>query len=170
MGFFSINNSRTDIAKGNRLLSGYFVWVLFRVIYILAFVSFFYVLLRVLTYGVNSGFFMGFFEMFFSFFRFFWFIFKRVLLNFIEVTHNPVAVPKVVQDRDAVDAGIRNTLPFFDLLESKYEPYARIFDEEPYDFESNYWIDPSVFDLWSYNLVKVPSGHHLNEDCEIEPD
>ena len=50
-----------------------------------------------------------------------------------------------------------------EILTGDYEDQARIFDVVEYDFEDDFWVDESLFDIWSYKLINVPENYFFNK-------
>lgn len=129
----------------------YFGWWVFKFIYFLSFLGITYALLRSMTYSLNSEFFYGFFEMVALGLKFFVRSFREVLISINSTVEDNIQL--VVTMRDIDKRAIESIPDYQELPKSSDTEYARIFDPSPDDFEDNYWIDPSVFDIWSYNLV-----------------
>ena len=140
----------------------YFNWWIFKFVYFVSFLVITYVLLRFMTYSFHSEFFYGFFEMLTLGLKLFFRNLREILVGVNSVVEDNVRL--VVTMRDVDREALKSIPDYQDLPKSSDTEYARIFDPSPDDFEDNYWIDPSVFDIWSYNLVSVPGTLKKNEE------
>ena len=140
----------------------YFRWWLFKIAYFLSLFVIGYVFLRLTTYSLHSEIFRGFFEMLAVGLKFFIRGFYEFFISFNAIIEDNIQT--VVTMRDIDKKSLRSIPDYQELPDSGETEYARMFEPSPEDFEDNYWIDSSAFDIWSYNLVDVPS--FITEDTD----